>query len=39
MLPFGKQQESLNLLSTTNPEELPGNRWDTVHLKTAQFDF
>jgi hypothetical protein len=26
MLPFGKQQESLNFLSATNPEELSGNR-------------
>jgi hypothetical protein len=28
---FGKQQELLTFLSTTNPEELSGNRRDTVH--------
>jgi hypothetical protein len=28
MSPFGKQQEPLNFLSTTNPEELSGNRRD-----------
>ena len=31
MLPFGKQKENLHFLSTTNPEELLGNRRDTVH--------
>jgi hypothetical protein len=31
MAPFGKQQGLLNFLSTTNPEELSGNRRDTVH--------
>jgi hypothetical protein len=31
MLPFGKQQEILSFLSTTNPAELSGNRRNTVH--------
>jgi hypothetical protein len=31
MTPFGKQQEILNFLSTTNPEALSGDRRDTVH--------
>jgi hypothetical protein len=30
MLPFGKQQEILNFLSTTSPEEMSGNRGETV---------
>jgi len=30
MLPFGKQQDFLNFLSATNPEEQSGNRRDTV---------
>jgi hypothetical protein len=34
MLPFGKQQEILNFLSTTNPEELPGTA-ETLFIESG----